>query len=553
MATILSSVTVKPMTAIGRPFMVTTAPAAPLTSAGVATRNALANMSARFATACRAVRDERPRSCTAVGSQHDVRVEHRNECIEVATARRGEEGIDDLPLARAVTVGRRRGAFHPPTRPARELAGRRRRAPDDGCDLLERHPEHVVQHEGEPLGGGKHLQHHEQGEPDGVGEQRFLFRVDALFGADDRIREVDVQRVLPPRRARSKHVQTHPRRDRRQPTGEVLDLTGVAPAESQPRLLHGIVRLAEGAEHPVGDGAQVASMLLELPGQPVNFVHRSHSFETSCQCIDRREGADVTRPWRTDMYAPKKIAVAGATGRVGRHVVDVLTERGHVVVPMSRASGVDVITGGGLAAALAGVECVIDAATGPSPEQEAATTFFTTAARNLHEAGGRAGVRRMIAVSIIGTDRFTAGYGAAKIAHERAMLAGPIPAHVLRAAQFHEFVEQLVEWGTQGEVSYVSDMRIQPVAARTVAEVLADIATDPGRGAPLSEVAGPQEESLVSMATLLMSRRGHPLKIEGVTDPTDPDHDVYRSGALLPGPGAVLAGPSFEEWLDSTS
>jgi len=85
------------------------------------------------------------------------------------------------------------------------------------------------------------------------------------------------------------------------------------------------------------------------------------------------------------MPSAKKIAVAGATGRVGHHVADVLKERGHDVVPMSRSQGVDVmITGDGLAAALAGAECVIDAATGPSPEQQAATTFFTTAARNLH-------------------------------------------------------------------------------------------------------------------------------------------------------------------------
>jgi uncharacterized protein YbjT (DUF2867 family) len=254
------------------------------------------------------------------------------------------------------------------------------------------------------------------------------------------------------------------------------------------------------------------------------------------------------------MNAAKKIAVAGATGRVGRHVVDVLTERGHSVVPMSRASGVDVITGQGLAAALAGVECVIDAATGPSPEQNAASTFFTTAARNLHEAGQRAGVQRMIVVSIVGTDQFTAGYGAAKIAHERAMLSGNVPVHVVRATQFHEFVGQLVDWGTQGDVSYVSEMRIQPVAARTVAEALVDLASHPGDAtSPFSEIAGPQEESLVRMATLLASRRGHPLKIEGVTDAADPDHRLYESGALLPGPGAVLAGPTFEDWLDSTS
>ena len=90
------------------------------------------------------------------------------------------------------------------------------------------------------------------------------------------------------------------------------------------------------------------------------------------------------------MQSPKKIAVAGATGRVGHHVVDVLRARGYDVVPMSRSQGVDVITGDGLAAALAGVGCVIDTATGPSPEQEPATAFFTTAARNLQDAGQEA-------------------------------------------------------------------------------------------------------------------------------------------------------------------
>ena len=113
---------------------------------------------------------------------------------------------------------------------------------------------------------------------------------------------------------------------------------------------------------------------------------------------------------------------------------------------MSRSQGVDLITGDGLAAALADVDCVIDAVAGPSPEQQAATTFFTTAAANLHRAGQRRGVSRMIVVSIIGADRFTAGYGPAKIAHETAHLSGPIPAQVLRATQFHELVGQLVDW-----------------------------------------------------------------------------------------------------------
>jgi uncharacterized protein YbjT (DUF2867 family) len=118
------------------------------------------------------------------------------------------------------------------------------------------------------------------------------------------------------------------------------------------------------------------------------------------------------------MHAPQKIAVAGATGRVGRHVVDVLRERGHEAVPMSRATGVDVISGAGLADALAGVDAIIDVATGPSPEERAATAFFTTAAANLQREGARAGARRLVVVSIIGTDKFPGGYSRAKVAHE---------------------------------------------------------------------------------------------------------------------------------------
>jgi uncharacterized protein YbjT (DUF2867 family) len=257
------------------------------------------------------------------------------------------------------------------------------------------------------------------------------------------------------------------------------------------------------------------------------------------------------------METPTKIAVAGATGRVGRHVVDVLAERGHDVVRISRSGGVDIITGHGLTAALTGVDVVIDVATGPSPDEASATEFFTTAARNLQEAGAAAGVNRMVVVSIIGTDRFAGGYAAAKVAHEKAALDGPIPTRVLRAGQFHEFVPQLVEWGRQGDVSYVQNMRIQPVAARSVGEALVDVATDPdwkpdAAGAAYAEVAGPQEENLVELATTFAAGLDDPPRIEGVSNPADPDSVAYETGALLPGPDAVLAGPSFEEWLDST-
>ena len=158
-------------------------------------------------------------------------------------------------------------------------------------------------------------------------------------------------------------------------------------------------------------------------------------------------------------------------------------------------------------------------------------------------------------MSIIGIDRFTAGFLAAKKVHERAMLAGPIPVRILRAAQFHEFVPELVDWGTQDGVSYVPPMRTQLVAARTVAEALVDIATAPesaGEGTserPIPEIGGPRVENLVEMARLLTARRGDPVRIESASNPADPDRDLLEQGALLPGPHATLAGPTFEEWL----
>ena len=256
------------------------------------------------------------------------------------------------------------------------------------------------------------------------------------------------------------------------------------------------------------------------------------------------------------MQQSTKIAVAGATGRVGRHVVDILESRGYDVVPISRSDGVDVVTGEGLDQALTGVETIIDVATGPSPDQQAATEFFTASARNLQEAGERAGVRRLVVVSIVGIDEFTGGYNAAKVAHEQTAVAGPIPARIVRAAQFHEFVEELMKWGTQGDVSYVWKMRTQLVSARTVAEALVDLAIAPDvefDAAETTEVAGPREERLVEAARLLAARRGENLRVEeSPSDPSDPDSERYANGAALPGPDAKLAGPTFEEWLDAT-
>jgi uncharacterized protein YbjT (DUF2867 family) len=247
-----------------------------------------------------------------------------------------------------------------------------------------------------------------------------------------------------------------------------------------------------------------------------------------------------------------KFAVAGATGRVGRHVVDVLAERGHEVVPMSRATGVDIVTGSGLAEALAGVDIIIDAASWPTNDQQAATEFFVTSTRNLHEAGQKAGVGQIVVVSIIGIDRFTAGFLAAKRMHEEASLLAPLPVRILRAAQFHEFVGALLDW-QQGEVAYIPNWATQLVAARTVAEELVELATDrdaPAQpAAPFPEIAGPRRENMAEAATLLGARRG--IKVVAIDDRDDPDAETWASGGALPSAHAKLAGPTFQQWLDT--
>ena len=243
----------------------------------------------------------------------------------------------------------------------------------------------------------------------------------------------------------------------------------------------------------------------------------------------------------------QKIAVVGATGRVGEHVVDVLREQGAEPVEIARSLGVDVVTGEGLDEALAGVSVVIDCATGASPDGAEAAAFFEAAARTLINAGAKAGVTRAVVVSIIGIDKFSAGYNAAKQVHERAWLEGAIDARILRAAQFHEFVETMLAWGRQGDVAYVPAMRTQLVAARAVAESLVYLAlTDAVEGGPIWEVAGPREERLLEAARLVAPDG---VRVEEGAALGDADGALFESGALLPGPDARLAGPAFAEWL----
>jgi uncharacterized protein YbjT (DUF2867 family) len=251
----------------------------------------------------------------------------------------------------------------------------------------------------------------------------------------------------------------------------------------------------------------------------------------------------------------QKIAVTGATGRVGSPLVEILEERGHDVVRIARSEGVDVVSGEGLDQALAEVEAIIDTATGPSPDQQEATEFFTASARNLQRAGAAAGVKRIVLVSIIGIDKFQGGYNAAKLAQEQTLLEGPLSVRIVRAAQFHEFVDPLVGWTIQDGVAHVPEMRTQLVAARTVAETLADAAEEPDiENGRITELAGPRAERLADAAAVLFASRGDSVEIREtrgglLADPDGPDAAAYAEGAALPNPGAMLAGPSFEEWV----
>ena len=188
------------MTENGRPRGATTTPAAPFTSAGRTNGESRANVSARDATSRRTVHEHRgvrTRDAT-VGAQHDIGIEHRDERVEVALAGSGEEGVDHLSLTGEVGVGNGRRALHPAPGPARQLPGRVRRPPHDRGDLVERHGEHVVQHERQPLRGSERVEHDQQGEADRVGEQRFVLRIDPVGATHDRVGNVHVERLLAP-------------------------------------------------------------------------------------------------------------------------------------------------------------------------------------------------------------------------------------------------------------------------------------------------------------------------------------------------------------------
>jgi uncharacterized protein YbjT (DUF2867 family) len=188
-----------------------------------------------------------------------------------------------------------------------------------------------------------------------------------------------------------------------------------------------------------------------------------------------------------------KIVVIGGTGLIGSKLVTNLRARGHEVLAASPNSGVNTITGEGLAAALAGAQVVVDVANSPSFEDKAVMDFFKTSGRNLLAAEAVAGVKHHIALSIVGTDRLRdSGYLRAKVAQEEIIKASPIPYTILRSTQFFEFMPRIAQEALEGDRARVPSGMIQPILADEVVAALTDIATSAPRNGTV-EIAGPEQ------------------------------------------------------------
>jgi uncharacterized protein YbjT (DUF2867 family) len=243
-----------------------------------------------------------------------------------------------------------------------------------------------------------------------------------------------------------------------------------------------------------------------------------------------------------------RVAVAGATGNIGSLTVAALERDGHDVVRISRSLGVDLATGGGLDAALSGVEAVVDAVSGPVSDRAQAVAFFGTATRNLLAAGHAAGVRHHVLLSIAGLHRIEGNaHYAGKREQERLVSAGPLPWTIVPATQFHDFAATVTSWTERDGIALVPPLLMQPIAPADVADVLAEVAVgDPhGRHADL---AGPETQDLVDMARRTNQARGRAVRLvptwSGLFGPE------WAGNVLLPGEGARIAATTFDEWLE---
>ena len=243
-----------------------------------------------------------------------------------------------------------------------------------------------------------------------------------------------------------------------------------------------------------------------------------------------------------------KIVVIGGSGLIGSKLVALLRQRGAEVLAASPNTGVNTLTGEGLAEALAGADVVVDVANSPSFEDAAVMDFFQTAGRNLLAAEKAAGVKHHVALSVVGTQRVVeSGYLRAKAAQENLIKASGVPWSILQSTQFFEFIERIAAGGLDSDVYRLSPALMQPIVSDEVVEALADITL----GGPLNatvEVGGPEAVPLDELARELLSARQDPRPV--VADA----HARYfgaelNDQSLVPGPGARLGSLPIGDWL----
>jgi uncharacterized protein YbjT (DUF2867 family) len=247
-----------------------------------------------------------------------------------------------------------------------------------------------------------------------------------------------------------------------------------------------------------------------------------------------------------------KIVVIGGTGLIGSKLVEKLRNDGHEPVAAAPNTGVNTLTGEGLAEALEGAQVVVDVANAPAWGDAEVLDFFQTSSRNLLTAETAAGVGHHVTLSVVGTERLLdSGYFRAKLAQEELVKAGPIPYTIVRATQFFEFIGRIADSGTDGDTVRLSPALIQPEAADDVASTLADVAV----GAPLNdtvELAGPEAFPLDELARRFLKASDDPRQV------TADVHARYfgvelDDGTLTPGDDARIAPTHFEEWLSQSA
>jgi uncharacterized protein YbjT (DUF2867 family) len=243
-----------------------------------------------------------------------------------------------------------------------------------------------------------------------------------------------------------------------------------------------------------------------------------------------------------------KIVVIGGSGLIGSKLCTKLAERGHQVVAASPKSGVNTVTGEGLAEAVTSAQVVVDVSNAPSWEDAAVMRFFDTSTRNVLAAEAKAGVRHHVALSVVGTDRLQeSGYFRAKLVQEKLIAAADVPYTIVRATQFFEFLGGIAQGSTEGQVVRLSSALMQPMSADDVAAALADYALGP----PLKrivEIAGPEALGIDEAVRRYLTATGDARRVS--TDTSAPYYGVKVSErSLLPDSAARPGSTRLDDWL----